>query len=282
MTAAFARQIAEKRGLLPGETDWTYVRKREAQEIVPRVYLGPYEAAKNEEHLRNLGISHCIIFRSPEESRIIKKKFEQWIQYEVIECSDTANQNLIPLFPMVKEAVDKVLGSGHQNRILLQGTVGMSRSAAFAAAYVMETYDLPWDASVHYVSTRRNCVSLNENFRLQLREYEAIWKTRKRQMEEAMNPNEAGNNVSVFSPQANVGIRNGAGVVNVNVNPVPGFGMPAVTGLVAPPGGAANAPPAPRAGVKRRLEEDDHEYERVQAPAPIVEPAAASVAMENG
>eukprot|EP00392_Amoebophrya_sp_AT5.2_P004497 g4505.t1 len=178
-------------------------KRVKTEEIVPRVYLGPYEAAKNEEHLRNLGISHCIIFRSPEESRIIKKKFEQWIQYEVIECSDTANQNLIPLFPMVKEAVDKV----------------------------METYDLPWDASVHYVSTRRNCVSLNENFRLQLREYEAIWKTRKRQMEEAMNPNEAGNNVSVFSPQANVGIRNGAGVVNVNVNPVPGFGMPAVTGL---------------------------------------------------
>ncbi|CAD7973387.1 unnamed protein product [Amoebophrya sp. A25] len=174
------RRVRNCRGLLPLDVEWSYQDKRFAQEIAPRVYLGPYSAACQEDHLRELGITHVIIFRAPEEERIVRPRFESWIRYEIIEARDTVNQSLIPLFPKVREAVDTVLAADPGNRILLQGTVGMSRSAAFAIAYVMEKFALDWEAAIYYVSQRRHCVALNENFRWQLREYDLIWKTRQR------------------------------------------------------------------------------------------------------
>ncbi len=66
-------QQAKARGvltqLLPVDGSWTYEKKREAQEILERVYLGPFDAGRREEVMRELGITHCILIRDPAEAR---------------------------------------------------------------------------------------------------------------------------------------------------------------------------------------------------------------------
>lgn len=161
-------------GLLQPDTDWTYTKKREAQEIIPGLWLGPFGAARDQEFLQRAHITDALVVRGPEESRIIVPKYPEFIHYEILECRDNPFENIIRFFPAVKQLLDLVLGRG--GRILVHGNAGMSRSAAFIVAYVMETFNLSSDLSHHYVLTRRHCISVNEGFRNQIREYEMLHK----------------------------------------------------------------------------------------------------------
>eukprot|EP00930_Biecheleria_cincta_P000233 TRINITY_DN10048_c0_g1_i4.p1 TRINITY_DN10048_c0_g1~~TRINITY_DN10048_c0_g1_i4.p1 ORF type:complete len:143 (+),score=18.48 TRINITY_DN10048_c0_g1_i4:22-450(+) len=108
------------------------------------------------------------------KARIIAPKYPEFIHYEVLECRDNPFENIIRFFPHVKQLLDTVLGRG--GRILVHGNAGMSRSAAFVVAYVMEKFNLPSDQAHTYVLTRRHCISINEGFRNQIREYEMLHK----------------------------------------------------------------------------------------------------------
>merc|ERR1719464_1317255 len=159
-------------GLLQPDMDWTYTKKREAQEIIPGLWLGPFGAARDQEFLKRANITDALIVRGPEESRIIAPKYPEFIHYEILECCDSPFENVIRFFPAVKQLLDLVLGRG--GRILVHGNAGMSRSPAFVVAYVMETFNLTSDLAHHYVLTRRHCISINEGFRNQIREYEIL------------------------------------------------------------------------------------------------------------
>lgn len=157
-------------GLLQPDTDWTYDKKRDAQEILPGLWLGPWGAAKDFSFLQH-HISHILIVRAPEEERFLRSLFPQ-LKYRVIECRDNAFENLIRFFPDVIAYVDTILQEGGQ--LLIHGNAGMSRSAALVIAYVMRTFRLDFRRAHQYVLTRRHCISLNEGFENQLREYEKL------------------------------------------------------------------------------------------------------------
>jgi len=159
-------------GLLPPDTDWTYTKKRDAQEIVPGLWLGPFGAARDQDFLRRAGVTDVLVVRAPEEARIIAPKYPDVFHYEVLECRDSPFENIIRFFPSVKQLLDGVLARG--GRMLIHGNAGMSRSAAFVVAYIMETFNLSSDMAHHYVLTRRHCISINEGFRNQIREYEML------------------------------------------------------------------------------------------------------------
>mmetsp|Transcript_43138 Transcript_43138/g.93998 ORF Transcript_43138/g.93998 Transcript_43138/m.93998 type:complete len:207 (-) Transcript_43138:157-777(-) len=159
-------------GLLQPDTDWTYTKKREAQEIIPGLWLGPFGAARDQEFLKRANITDALVVRAPEEARIIAPKYPEFIHYETLECRDSPFENIIRFFPGVKQLLDLVLARG--GRILVHGNAGMSRSAAFVVAYVMETFNISSDLAHHYVLTRRHCISVNEGFRNQIREYEIV------------------------------------------------------------------------------------------------------------
>mmetsp|Transcript_66247 Transcript_66247/g.175501 ORF Transcript_66247/g.175501 Transcript_66247/m.175501 type:complete len:210 (-) Transcript_66247:191-820(-) len=161
-------------GLLQPDTDWTYTKKREAQEIIPGLWLGPFGAARDQDFLKRAQITDALVVRAPEEARIIAPKYPEFIHYEVLECRDSPFENIIRFFPTVKMLLDMVLGRG--GRMLVHGNAGMSRSAAFVVAYVMESFNLSCDLAHHYVLTRRHCISVNEGFRNQIREYEMLHK----------------------------------------------------------------------------------------------------------
>lgn len=155
--------------------DWTYSKRREMQEIVPGVYLGPYSAATNSElHvLKQVGISHVICIRHEREAHYIRANFPEHFIYLVLNVADSTTENIIRHFPKVKAFVDSCLNSG--GKVLLHGTAGISRSAALMIAFIMETYGLTYREAFHYVQQRRFCINPNEGFVQQLIEYEPIY-----------------------------------------------------------------------------------------------------------
>ena len=54
--------------------DWTYTMRREMQEIVPGLFLGPWAAAgkKNLSKLESAGITHIVCVRQEIEKNFIK------------------------------------------------------------------------------------------------------------------------------------------------------------------------------------------------------------------
>jgi serine/threonine/tyrosine-interacting protein len=159
-------------GLLPPDQNWVYTKKRESQEISPGVWLGPFGSAKDLNFLQQARITDVLVVRAPEEARILKPKFPEAIRYEVLECIDNPFESIIRFFPLVKQLIDSVLA--RDGRILVHGNAGMSRSAALVIAYIMQTFSLPADTAHQYVLTRRHCISINEGFRNQLREFEMM------------------------------------------------------------------------------------------------------------
>jgi len=94
--------------------------RRECQEILPGLLLGPFVASKSLETLVNLGVTHmCVNFgreaslfilskadafirvciRDAKEAFSVKPRFPERFQYMVLDVEDNEEQNLIRLFP---------------------------------------------------------------------------------------------------------------------------------------------------------------------------------------
>ncbi|EDO33587.1 predicted protein [Nematostella vectensis] len=155
--------------------DWTYSKRREMQEIVPGIFLGPYSAAMKSklEHLKSQGITHIVCIRQNIEANFVKPNFPNDFLYLVLDVADTTTENIIRYFPQVKAFVDDCVSKG--GKVLVHGNAGISRSAALMIAYIMETYGLAYREAFLFVQQRRFCINPNEGFTQQLMEYEPIY-----------------------------------------------------------------------------------------------------------
>ncbi|NXF12430.1 STYX protein, partial [Smithornis capensis] len=162
--------------------DWTYPMRREMQEILPGLFLGPYSSAMKSKLpiLQKHGITHVICIRQNIEANFIKPNFQQLFRYLVLDIADNPVENIIRFFPMVK------IPSIHTNvlipffisssgKVLVHGNAGISRSAALVIAYIMETFGVKYRDAFTYVQERRFCINPNAGFVHQLQEYEAIY-----------------------------------------------------------------------------------------------------------
>ncbi|OAD53098.1 Serine/threonine/tyrosine-interacting protein [Eufriesea mexicana] len=164
---------------MDGPKEWTYTMRRNMQEVVPGLYLGPYSAASRSklQSLLDHGITHIVCVRQDIEANFIKPNFPDKFKYLVLNIADTATENIIQHFQKVKVFIDEGLNSGGQ--ALVHGNAGISRSAALVLAYVMETYELSQMRAYTIVQQRRFCINPNEGFMAQLREYEPIYQAQK-------------------------------------------------------------------------------------------------------
>ncbi|ELU10633.1 hypothetical protein CAPTEDRAFT_164406 [Capitella teleta] len=162
----------------PGETDWAYAMRRDMQEIVPGLFLGPYAAAMKSklEFLKLHQITHIVCIRQKLEANIVKPNFPDHFQYLVLDISDNVTENIIKFFPRVKEFINQCFSS--QGRALIHSNAGTSRSAAFVIGYLMEQYGLCYREALQHVQRRRFCINPNEGFAQQLKEYEPIYRAR--------------------------------------------------------------------------------------------------------
>ena len=109
--------------------------RRSAQEIVPNLFLGSSESAKNLAELHSKKITSILIVTSAAEEAVLvlRPSFPQAFQYHVLHVEETPEQNLISLARYIARLIDSVLHAsyrGLQGRILVHDDGGISRAPA--------------------------------------------------------------------------------------------------------------------------------------------------------
>jgi serine/threonine/tyrosine-interacting protein len=160
----------------PGDVEWRYEMRRECQEILPGLLLGPFQASKSLELLQGLHITHIVCIRDVKEAFSVKPRFQEHFKYLVLDVEDNEEQNLIRLFPGAKTFIDQAIAEG--GRVLVHCNGGISLSPAFVVMFAMQHYNLSWEDALHMVQNRRYCISPNGGFLTQIKEYESIYKAK--------------------------------------------------------------------------------------------------------
>lgn len=127
----------------PSSNGWNYSMRRNMQEIIPGVYLGPYSSAlKNcRLNLLNNNITHIICVRQNVEAHFVKPQFNEPIfKYLILDIADAATESIIKHFPTVRQFIDDALSKN--SKVLVHSYHGNSRSATLVLAYVMEKLNL--------------------------------------------------------------------------------------------------------------------------------------------
>ncbi|KAF5315506.1 hypothetical protein D9619_007045 [Psilocybe cf. subviscida] len=133
----------------PADVEWRYEMRRECQEILPNLYLGPFVASKSLDVLQSLKITHIVCIRDAKEAFSVRPRFPDRFHYMTLDVEDNEEQNLIRLFPGQVLALPHLSFNHHQ---------------------------LSWEDALHMVQNRRYCISPNGGFLTQIKEYEAIYK----------------------------------------------------------------------------------------------------------
>lgn len=159
-------------------TDWNYFMRRDMQEILPGLYLGPYGVANKTRlsFLLELGITHVVCIQQAADANFIRPHFEGHFEYMVLNIADSPTENIIPYIPKISAFLDSCFQSG--GKALIHGNTGISRSAALTIGYVMQKLNLSFQDALNLVQQRRFCISPNDGFIQQLQEYESIFRAR--------------------------------------------------------------------------------------------------------
>ncbi|KAI5781473.1 protein-tyrosine phosphatase-like protein [Geopyxis carbonaria] len=192
--------LASSTGVLPGSLqDWKYESRREAQQILPHLFLGPLSAAKDTTFLSLAGITQLLAVRSSMTSRLGARPPLPGIHYASIDVSNTGN--LIGQFARASQIIDEhfvsTLPAGTQLELPLDGRraplpaggghtlvyceSGNERSAAVCAAYLMQHMGATAIQAIQMVQGRRFCVCFDDAMKWMLTSYEPIWMARRAQ-----------------------------------------------------------------------------------------------------
>lgn len=85
------RASTSKRRSGIADVGWTYryEMRREAQEIIPGLYLGPLQSSLNLGRMNDLGITHVLCIRDKKEASMIFPRFPTEFRYMTLDISDT-------------------------------------------------------------------------------------------------------------------------------------------------------------------------------------------------
>ena len=161
--------------------EWTYERRREAQLVLPYLYLGPMTAAKDEAWLRKEGITCILSIRQKGafESRLmngaLRKAQELGIEHHTVDL--TGNQELIHSFPHTTSFVyghvsQTLQTTGQLGKVLVFCESGNERSAGVVAAYLMEAHeDVDYIKAMQLCQAQRFCVNFDDGMKRVLQSY---------------------------------------------------------------------------------------------------------------
>lgn len=156
--------------------DWHYEMRREIQEIIPGVYLGPFSACRQIDHLKSIGITHILSIIDQHEARLLNThNISSHFNYNQIQVDDSNLQNLIQIFPITSSWIHQAI---QQGKVVVCCNGGMSRSPTFVIAYIMEAYQVDAVKAYQFVQGKRLCINPNDGFKSQLKEYEPIYRAR--------------------------------------------------------------------------------------------------------
>lgn len=177
--------------------DWTYTKRREAQMILPYLFLGPMSAARDPQFLQNSGMTIVIGIRHKTSSSsnamnsfpALRPAIDLNLETHAIDL--ISNQELIASFPVINNLISSHLNSqkkklAFQNsytsltpthpvpepKVLLFCESGNERSAGACAAYLMAAHaDVDHVRAMQLVQAQRFCVCFNEEMKRLLQGY---------------------------------------------------------------------------------------------------------------
>jgi len=133
--------------------------------ILPYLYLGNQENAYEKKMLQDIGIKRILNVADDAECRW-KKDFT----YLHLKLDDVENQSIRPFFQQAFEFIDN--GRDTKESVLVHCVQGISRSASFIIAYIMQKEKWTLEKSIQHAKTARSIVNPNRGFQAQLCEYE--------------------------------------------------------------------------------------------------------------
>jgi serine/threonine/tyrosine-interacting protein len=149
---------------------WEYDDRRQAQEMSPGIWLGPYSAAKYGNFMTSAGLSHVLIVTSELEAKFLNPLFSDRLVYKTLVLEESP---FVPIFPVLVEAIQwirTVIREG--GRILVHGNSGMCRSAAVVMGYLIAFENFTFEQAHRHIQRIRHCISLSDSLRNQLRAFE--------------------------------------------------------------------------------------------------------------
>lgn len=179
--------------------DWEYEWRRNAQPILPFLYLGPSAAARDINYLRSEGITLLLVIRNTTtaQARLLSgEKVAKQLGIETLAVDVQGNQGLIVALPWAVKIINDHLISfyrqntldvqnqdGHthpaQAKVLVFCETGNERSAAVIAAYLISMYQMDLVTAVQYMQCRRFCIALDDGLKHLLLSFHNILQARK-------------------------------------------------------------------------------------------------------
>ncbi|KAJ6109327.1 hypothetical protein N7486_001561 [Penicillium sp. IBT 16267x] len=175
-------------------SQWTYEMRREAQPILPFLYLGPSSCLRPREYLRNQGFTLLLGIRNTlsAQARLVsgdKAAAEVGILADTIDVLD--NQELISAFPRAirrindhlagldmpaskGNSMDRSAESTTKKKVLVFCETGNERSAGVVIAYIMAMLNQDFMSATHLIQQHRFCVSVEEPLKRVLHAFDSI------------------------------------------------------------------------------------------------------------
>lgn len=156
------------------------MKNRNADEIMPGLFLGSLEAAQDVEFLTQSHITHIlsVIDGPPFEESPEATKHPQLsnITLKHIDVEDDPTTQLLPFFDVCCRYIHHALATGN---VLVHCGKGISRSATIVIAYLMWSQRLSLDESLWFVYTKRRIIAPNLGFLFQLQTFDHILKNQR-------------------------------------------------------------------------------------------------------
>jgi protein-tyrosine phosphatase len=134
--------------------------------VIDNLYIGNESAARNSGALASLGITHIVNLNGHEA----KTGFPPGFEYCNVNLRDTEWETLSDEFWAAVEFAKGAIENG--GSVLCHCRRGISRSAAFCIAYLIEVRYFTYDAAFTLLKQRRPCVNPGQGFVDQLKERE--------------------------------------------------------------------------------------------------------------
>jgi serine/threonine/tyrosine-interacting protein len=161
--------------------DWAYERRREAQKILPWLFLGPFSAAKDRNFICDKGITMILAIRTQRNSMNGALQAANAIVQEVATIEAPDYFSLVGYFPQTTKMINhhlakirKFNASGHEQmgKVLVFCESGNEKSAAVVAAYLMEMLDgFDHIKAMQVCQAQRFCVNFDDSLKNVLRSY---------------------------------------------------------------------------------------------------------------
>lgn len=141
---------------------------RQADLVVPGVYLCDLHTAQDASVVTSLGITHIIsvldfVPTFPNEMKHIKKLH--------VRLSDSFREKITPHFDDTTAFIRNALQEDPKNKVLVHCVMGISRSATVVCAYLIAEQGMKGSAAIDFVRGKRRIICPNMGFQRQLDEY---------------------------------------------------------------------------------------------------------------